>query len=45
VPDVSELWAPRAGRSARVHRKLPTIEFWPCRQRKHYSKSLNTIYG
>ena len=23
---------PGAGRAARVHRKLPTIEFWPCRQ-------------
>ena len=39
--DVPELWAPRAGRVARVHRILPTIEFWPCRQHKHGFKSHN----
>ena len=41
VSDVPGPWAPRAERVARVHRKLPTIEFWPCRQHKHDFKSHN----
>jgi hypothetical protein len=45
VSDVPWLWAPRAAHAARVHRKLPTIEFWPCQQHKHDFKSHNTIYG
>ena len=39
VSDVPRLWAPRAERVARVHRKLPTIEFSPCRQHKLGFKS------
>ena len=34
VSDVPGPWAPRAERAARVHQKLPKIEFWPCRQLK-----------
>ena len=45
APGAAAVWAPRAGRSARVHRKLPTSEFWPCRQHKQRFNSCNTIYG
>jgi len=41
VLDAPGLWAPRAEPAARVHRKLPTIAFGPCRQHKHGFKSHN----
>jgi len=41
VSDVPGLWAPKAERVARVHQKLPTIEFWPCRQHNHGFKAHN----
>ena len=41
VSDVPGLGAPRAERVARVHQKLPKIEFWPCRQHKLGFKSHN----
>jgi hypothetical protein len=42
---VATVLEPVARRSARVHRKLPTIAFWPCRQHKQDSKPHNSIYG
>ena len=45
VSDVPEPWAPKAAPAATAYRKLPRIEFWPCQQHKHDSKSHNTIYG
>lgn len=44
-PTRCRFWAPRAGRSARVHRKLPTNEFWPNIKDKHHFKPSNTIDG
>jgi hypothetical protein len=45
VSAAGAVWEPMARRSARVHRKLPTIGFWPCRQHKQGSKPDNSIYG
>ena len=45
APGAAAVWAPWVGCSATVHRKLPTIAFWPCRQHKHRFKPCNTIYG
>jgi hypothetical protein len=45
VPGALAVLAPRVEPSARVHRKPPTIAFWPCRQHKQRFKQRNTIYG
>lgn len=41
APGAAAVWEPRAGRFARVYRKLPTIAFWPCRQHKQRPKPCN----
>ncbi len=41
APGAAAVWAPRVEPSARVHRKLPTIAFWPCPQHKQRLKPCN----